>query len=563
MAAEQDIAILSEAFHAALEDGDEQAATAFAEAINAIASGIETDQAADPTEGMSKLDLVRAGFGKAFSEAGAGAQQIGALAGNTLGLVENDTVDRLMREESERRTRDEALMRNPAALGGLLAGYIAQGAALPVGGLSAGAGRLGLTGTAGLLAKAPALESAIYGAAQGALMPTATGESRIDNALLNGLLGGGVHAAMQGAGKLMRAPGRMADDAMRGRSTSEYANAVRILEEAGVPLSTGQKTGTNWLKNAETTIADIPLGGKPLQALQEGQRRAYQQHLLKLAGLDDGSDMVTPAAMERLDKVLGQKYAKAFEGVEIDLATPEFINGLAAVEAKHSQFLPFEQRSKIRQIVDDLLNAAAKQENGAQLLSGKSYQRIRSHLGKLAKSTANSDGYVSGLYADLKALLDDTFEAVAGQEKFAIDKQFAAMKQLKAILDTNGGPAMSEGFISPVQVSRKAQQGPGSREWKDFTRAASAVLPDRLGNSGTAQRNMLIGLLTGGSLGAIDPMSLLYAPAMTRAFAEASARGVYPNVASMIPRFNPDPRLARPVLAGGRGAAVGLLGRPE
>ena len=511
----------------------------------------------DPTEGMSGMDKFLAGAGKSFSETGAGIKQIGAGLGNLLGLVSDETVAGMKADEAERRKRDAPLMDTGTGFAGNLAGYVAQAAALPVGGAGALTARVGAPAAVTRVLANPVAESALYGLMQGAAAPVVEGESRGQNAALGGLLGGASTAALQGVGRALQAPGNMIDNAMQGRSTSEYARAVGLLDEAGIPLTTGQRTGTNWLKSAETTLAEIPFGGKPLQVVQESQKRAYQKQLLRLAGLDDGSDMITESALKRADEALGRKYADAFKGVEVDITTPEFLDGLAKIEAKHSQFLPFEQKSKVKQIIEDFLDRSAKQESG-KVMSGDEYQRIRSHLGKLSKNTANSDGYVSGLYGDLKRLMDEAFEAAAGPEKFATDKQYAALKQLKEVYESSGGPAMSEGFISPAAVSRKAAKNGGSQEWRDFTRSAGAVLPDRLGNSGTAQRNMLIGLLTGGTLGAIDPTSLIYAPAATRAFSEATARGVTPNVGLLVPRFR-NPVVERQVLAGGRGLPLGLL----
>lgn len=532
-------------------------------AAKAIKAGLATVQEMFPaTDGMSGPAKFMAGMGKTVVDSGMALKQMGAGIGNAVGLVDDSTVTGLQQQEAERRGRDAALTNTGAGKAGELGGYVAQGLLMPVGGLAAGATKAGAARVGAAIARSPAVEAAIYGGIQGALMPTVAGESRLENVGLNGLLGGVVTKGLGMAGHALGAPGRMADDAMRGRSTSEYAGAVKQLEDAGVPLSTGQKTGTNWLKNAESTLADIPWGGKPLQTLREYQSRAYQKQLLKMAGLDDGADMVTGKTLESADKALGKKYAEAFQGVEINLTDDEFVSGLADIAAKHSQFLPFEQRAKINQIIDQVLDVGAKQENGAQLLSGKEYQRIRSHIGKLAKNTQNSDGYVSSLYSDLKALLDDSFEKVAGPDKFKVDKQYAALKQLRSIYDRQGGPAMSEGFISPVSVAKEAAKGPGSKEWKDFTRAAAAVLPDRMGNSGTAQRSMLLGLLGGGGL-ALDPASLIYGPLMARTFSKAAASGMQPNVAGLIPRVSLDPKYANPLISGSRGLSSGLLAQSQ
>jgi hypothetical protein len=176
---------------------------------------------------MSGGEKFLAGFGKAFSDTGRGIKQVGAGIGNAVGLVGDSTVSALKQQEAESRARDAALMDTGAGLAGNVSGYVGQALTLPVGGLAAGASKAGLATAGGLLARAPAAEAALYGLAQGALMPTVEGESRAGNAALGGLMGYGGTKAMQLAGKALQAPGQMVDDAMRGASTSQYTAAVK------------------------------------------------------------------------------------------------------------------------------------------------------------------------------------------------------------------------------------------------------------------------------------------------------------------------------------------------
>jgi hypothetical protein len=193
---------------------------------------------------------------------------------------------------------------------------------------------------------------------------------------------------------------------------------------------------------------------------------------------------------------LGQRYADALKDKSLNMSDDAFLDNLAAIEAKHSEMLPFEQKQQVKQIINDFLDKAAKLKSEGEGLSGEDYQRLRSTLGSKASGTQNS--YIAGLYSDLKGAVDDLFSRTAGPEKFDIDKQYARLKQLQTIFERSGGPAASEGFISPVAVAREAAGAPGGVDWQDFTRSAAAVLPDRVGNSGTASRNMVMNALAGG-----------------------------------------------------------------
>lgn len=319
---------------------------------------------------------------------------------------------------------------------------------------------------------------------------------------------------------------------VKSQASEPYKRAVAELKEAGIPLTTGQQTGQNWVKMTERTLSETPIGGTPLQRTFEAQQKAYQRELLRRAGLDDGSDMITDDTLSRARDALNAKYADALKGKEVDLSGDKFLNQLAEVEAKHSQMLPFEQRKQVSDIVSQTLDEAVAREKSGMKLTGEEYQRIRSNLGEKARSTKNT--YISSLYRDLKKTFDDAFLDAGGEKVFKVNSEFARLKQLENILERTGGPAMSEGFISPAAVSRQAAGEAGGKDWQQFTRSAAAVLPDRVGNSGTAQRNMVIGAIGGGGA-MMDPTSLVYGPALARALSSGLARGsgqsiVSPNI---------------------------------
>jgi len=133
----------------------------------------------DPTEGMSGTEKFLAGAGKAFYDVGRGAGQ--ALRGvlpeqlaNRLDLPTQSDIDAAKR-------RDEALMRTGAGVAGNITGNIAATApAMFIPGVNTVAG------------------GAAVGAGLGAIQPVASGESREANAVIGGLAGGALPAAIGG-----------------------------------------------------------------------------------------------------------------------------------------------------------------------------------------------------------------------------------------------------------------------------------------------------------------------------------------------------------------------------
>lgn len=395
---------------------------------------------------------------------------------------------------------------------GLGAGKLLSGAANPV---TAGVGNLLMAAPGAQAVAGGSAGASSQLAAEAGLSP----EAQQVAGLVGGIAGGGITQALSPAAaeralpvgaattperaQALRAVTESTDTIAPGMfdGTPEYASAVSMLKKANIPLTKGQESGTNWVKSSERTLSEIPFSGKPLQRQFESQHQSYQKALLEKAGNIRGDKMVTRQTLENTADDLSKAYVKALAGKKVNIGSDEFLDDLARVEEKNLAFVDDPAKAKVRSVVGQFLEKAAAKEE----VTGEWYQAQRSLFAKRAKGT----GELAELYGDLKTVLDDAFRRGAGNAKGDLDSKWARYQQLKTIYERNGGPAASEGFISPVAVAREAAGSPGGKEWQDFTRAAAAVLPDRLGNSGTAQRNFILGL-AGGSVpaAAIEPMSL-------------------------------------------------------
>lgn len=416
--------------------------------------------------------------------------------------------------DAARQQRSDFAERNPGtALGAELAGGL----------LTGGVGTKYVAGAKGadLIRKSTMLGGLLGGTSGLGYSNEDTVTGLLADAGQGAAIGGALGYAFPAAGQaLSKAKANM----VAGRSSDPYKKAVSILENKGVPLTTGQKSGANWAKSAENTLSEVPYGGKPLQSMFESQRKDFQRKLFQMIGVDD-ADMLTAENLKKASDKLSDDYVRALEGKHIDLGADDFLDDIAGIESTHTRFLDDPTKAKVRRVVSEFLDEATKDP----MKDGKWYQAQRSIFAKRAMK--NSD--LADLYDDLKHALDREFARAAGSVKGDVDKRFAQYAQLRDLYQRMaGGSEGAEGFIPVNQLARIASKSPGSQEWKEFTRAAATVLPDRMGNSGTAQRNALLGLL---GMGAFEPTSMIAGPLVARQINNQLAKGRMVDVTRMMP----------------------------
>jgi hypothetical protein len=465
--------------------------------------------------------------------------------------------------EGYRGTRDIARERvqafrerNPGAAlaaefgGGLLTGGVGAGRALAGAGLRE-------------LAKRGAATGAGLGAAQG--LGYSEGEG-VGGTLADIATGAGIGGIFGGAGSAVG--GRLAAGQQRRRAqdaaSDVYQRQVKVLEDAGIPLTGGQKSGINYVKTAEGTLAEVPFTGAPLQRASEKQKMAYQKKLWDLIGVKDIPDegLLTRESLDEAKDQLSKQYTSALGNKTIDITDDAFLDGLAKFEEKFARFAGDELTAPAKKITSDLLEQASKGP-----ISAKTYQEIRSQFASNARGTSPA----ANVYRAARDLLDVAFARAAGPEvKGNLDARYAQFKQLEDYFERGlGGAAGAEGFISPGQLSRTAGKKPGTKEWKEFTKAAASVIPQRIGDSGTTARTMTAKALEGlqnpvtagfnavafgipGLLAQATPIAL------GRSFSSQLAKGRYPDIEGLLtPNFR---SLAPGSIAAGTGVTAGILG---
>lgn len=143
----------------------------------------------------------------------------------------------------------------------------------------------------------------------------------------------------------------------------------------------------------------------------------------------------------------------------------------------------------------------AQQSNAPEpdrIISGRAAQASRTALGDMQ---AGGDATLRRYAGVLKEALDDQFDyGATAQQIELMDKtrrQFHRMKQIEdAVKGHPDGLLTPAGLMRAVSVNRNASEsryGRGDQELMDLARAGKIILPERVGNSGTASRTMDVG----------------------------------------------------------------------
>lgn len=468
---------------AAMDQASQRAQAGITRA-QAIGNGASRETPVDPNTGQpagvpaySPQD-----YGKASSAAMGAANattfgwgdELASVLGSALTGVPQGQVMQEMRADA-----GKAQSENPGSyLAGQVGGGLAQGIATGGGGFGLNAAQTG--GTLGRIALGSALDGSIYGG----LMGAGNADGSLTDRLKGGAKGGATGFAIGGAAPYVAAG--IGAGARRlispFASSPEREAAVSTLLQEGVPVTAGQRTGSNALRYAESE-----LGGSKAAGMMDKQSEAFTNAAMQKAG---GAGRATPDNLSALNDRLGQ----AFEDISSRntmVADTKLAQEIGQTYNRYSKLLETQQKPIINGIVGDLVKRV--NANGGSL-SGVEYQTIRSDLTQAASSTNNQT--LGAAFRGIRNALDNAMErsinpADAGAWS-ALRQQYGNMKTLQRAA-TGGGTDAGLGLISPAQLrvaattGRRGQFAMGKGDFDALAKAGQAVMTP-LPNSGTAAR---------------------------------------------------------------------------
>lgn len=405
------------------------------------------------------------GFGKSFYDTGRGVRQIALHIGNHLGLVSDEDVANYDQQVARARALDRPLMETTGGKIGDVMGGVAQAAVVGPESIPA---------------------SAAAGAGIAGLQPVVGDESRISN-MEEGALGGAAGAAA----------GKVAGAALRGfGGPGARQGAVDILQNEGIPLSTAQQTGSKVAQHIERASA---ITGDDAAQFAAQQGAAFNRAVLRRVGVTDPEvTAATPDVLSAAKSNIVQVMDEVGARTKVKLDQP-FQADLGNIRGQIERTLPQSEAAPLLRNLEDIgANASA---NGGTL-NGAFVQKLRSNLSALERNPGTAP-----LAGDLKDAVDDAM--VRSAQPGDVPALQQARRQYRALKQIEPAINPATGDISPLALMRslsvksnrnQALYGQGDQSLMNLARAAKQVIPDLLGNSGTAER-----LLPG--VGAIETLA--------------------------------------------------------
>lgn len=434
----------------------------------------QSSAAADPTEGMSTLDKLRAGVGKSFVDTGRGLEQISVGLGSLLpsalgGDYYKGQSERLKQEQTQVDQRDAPLMATTAGTVGNVIGQTAQ-AAIPV-------GEVAVAGKA-----APLVKAALSGGAYAAAQPVAESESRLQNTAAGALAG----VAGQGAASGLKKAATAAKPAL----SEATQRGIQVLRDAGVPLHFSQLTNSKFAKTLASAASYLPFSGSG--AAKDAQQAGFNRALSKTIGQDAKS--LTPEVISKASDDISKQYDALFARNKVNI-DPQDVSRLVGLARQAASDLPPDQAKVVQNQIGKYINAAADNDGH---IPGRLYQNIRATLMPL-ESQQPSGHLVGQVRKAMQDAANKSFGHDDAKELKALNGKFSNLKIIKKALDRVSG---ADNNVHPAQLWSLVNGKYGATpEMRALARAGQTVLKDPIPDSGTAARSLIYsGLGLGGAL---------------------------------------------------------------
>ena len=297
--------------------------------------------------------------------------------------------------------------------------------------------------------------------------------------------------------------------------------AVNVLEESGVPLTAGQRTGSGPIRWMEATASDMPgasgAAGRLVDRTKSGYDKAFTERAatrdeLRARGVPDDVNLPDARAAAAIKEARSDEYNRILRSNTMQ-ADPPLIQGLYGVEQRYAaNSLPSQRKTgahDIEQIRDNIVDHLVA---GRGRATGEWYQKQREVLGKHQKSLENTDTAASQAMREMKRELDAAMaRSLSPDDAAALQRnnlRYANMKQLENAVATGGEHLSPAAVAQGVRSGRIGQYGRAEGNLDELANAGAMIMKD-LPQSGTQPRqaaqnlfNLPSAVLAGGAGGA-------------------------------------------------------------
>lgn len=290
-------------------------------------------------------------------------------------------------------------------------------------------------------------------------------------------------------------------------ATRARTAATAVLDQAGIPISAGERTGSKFVKLAEETAGEMPLSMGAWQEFKQRQleklnkivtERTFDPAQLQARGIPaEGSHLPHSDVFAQGRQSLRDEYTRLSQSNHLR-SDPQLLNDLQAVQTNYERNVMPTQRASgktnieanFQDIVDNLVA-------GQGTMPGDVYQALRSRFGRQAQTAFKTDPELGMALKGTQTALDRAMRRNLSPEDAAAwdrnNQRYANMKQLVPAVAKGGEFMTPPGIAQAVRSGRREQAAAGVGNLDELANAANLVIKP-LPNSMTAARSQFHGL---------------------------------------------------------------------
>lgn len=277
----------------------------------------------------------------------------------------------------------------------------------------------------------------------------------------------------------------------------------------GIPTTMGMG-GNKTAQLAESVVANMPFVNGPVNAARDATYGGINRAVTRTFGQD--ATKITPELLGEAKTAIGGKIGQLAERNTFK-ATQEFGDAMMAAQ----QRIASELTGNDAQLVARQIEAIRKSIDPATLtMEGTKYKAFDSLLGKLAK---NNKGTVSDVLGDVRTALRDAMDKSISSADSAAWKaarhDYHNLKQVADATASTPGELSLAKLLQTVNASQRNARFGAGNDLAELAQWAKMTVPDKVPNSGTAQRALMQRILTNPVTGALELAGLGYGASKT------------------------------------------------
>lgn len=276
--------------------------------------------------------------------------------------------------------------------------------------------------------------------------------------------------------------------------------ALRDKAKQIMPLNAAQQTGNKALQYIDSALDFIPSSSGIQQANKDAQREAWQRAIFE-KGHEYGATQPTQDALAAMRDRIQAAYRGVAGRNEMVVDAP-FKQAMSDVEQNLMGRIPTNQKSIVKSYLQDFNTAP----QGA-FIKGDQYQEIRSMLDKQAKAFRNTDPATSEALKQIRNSADAAMERSVSPEDYAklmqANNDWSVLKAIEANTNPTTAQINAQTMINGLrrQDPNRVMYGKGNQDLTDLAKVGRQFISDQTRDSGTAQRQAMIKLLSGAGAG--------------------------------------------------------------